>query len=77
MERIKDTVVLTRHIEVEDEAESNPNPERQLDTPSDIADDDVLRAQGHKAVLKRSFSIVATLGLAFKYKITPIHDALI
>jgi choline transport protein len=32
-----------------------------------ISDDDILRAQGHKAVFKRSFSIVSTLGFAFKY----------
>jgi hypothetical protein len=42
-----------------------------------ISDDDILRAQGHKAVFKRSFSIVSSLGFAFKYVSHPLYFALI
>lgn len=30
-------------------------------------DDAILRAQGHESVLKRSFSLLSSLGLAFEY----------
>ncbi|KAJ5775639.1 amino acid/polyamine transporter I [Penicillium nucicola] len=65
MRRMKYADVVTRPIEVEVEADSNPNSEPQAEPPKCTADDEVLRAQGHEAALKRSFSILASLGLAF------------
>lgn len=31
-----------------------------------LGDDEILRAQGHEAVMKRSFSLFSSLGLAFR-----------
>jgi hypothetical protein len=33
----------------------------------DALDDEILRAQGHEAILKRDFTLLSSLGLAFEY----------
>ncbi|KAJ5360449.1 hypothetical protein N7517_009640 [Penicillium concentricum] len=45
--------------------ESNAGPHPEATNSFAVADDDILGAQGHDAVFKRSFSIVASLGFAF------------
>ncbi|CRL28604.1 Amino acid/polyamine transporter I [Penicillium camemberti] len=45
--------------------ESSYGPHAEATNGFSLSDDDNLRAQGHEAVFKRSFSLVASLGFAF------------
>ena len=49
------------------EAKSAAEPQFGATENFTILDDDILRAQSHKAELRRSFSVFASLGLAFGY----------
>ncbi|KAJ5165189.1 uncharacterized protein N7500_007019 [Penicillium coprophilum] len=62
MERVESHSELINH-EVVDESNAGPQPEAA--SSFSVSDDDILRAQGHEAVFKRSFSVVASLGFAF------------
>ncbi|OQE92573.1 hypothetical protein PENNAL_c0007G05151 [Penicillium nalgiovense] len=53
--------VIDREVVYDSNAGSRPEATGSFS----ISDDDILRAQGHKAVFKRSFSIVSSLGFAF------------
>ena len=57
--------------------DSNAGPRPDATRSFLVSDDDILRAQGHKAVFKRSFSIISSLGFAFKYVYPKLYFALI
>ncbi|KAJ5958512.1 uncharacterized protein N7479_005662 [Penicillium vulpinum] len=64
MEEVEGHGELTNHdIVVKSTASSQPEATKSFS----VSDNDILRTQGHEAVLKRSFSIVTSLGFAFKY----------
>ena len=65
--------VVDREVVYDSNAGSGPEAPGSFS----ISDDDILRAQGHKAVFKRSFSIVSSLGFAFKYVSHSLYFALI
>ncbi|OQE40201.1 hypothetical protein PENCOP_c006G01549 [Penicillium coprophilum] len=62
MERVESHSELINH-EVVDESNAGPHSEAAISFS--VSDDDILRAQGHEAVFKRSFSVIASLGFAF------------
>ncbi|OQE12147.1 hypothetical protein PENVUL_c001G10241 [Penicillium vulpinum] len=63
MEEVEGHGELTNHdIVVKSTASSQPEATKSFS----VSDNDILRTQGHEAVLKRSFSIVTSLGFAFK-----------
>lgn len=64
MEQVESHSELIHH-EAVNESTSGSHPEAT--NSFTVSDDDILRAQGHEAVFNRSFSIVASLGFAFKY----------
>ncbi|KAK4869555.1 hypothetical protein LT330_005937 [Penicillium expansum] len=63
MEQVESHSELIHH-EAVNESTSGSHPEAT--NSFTVSDDDILRAQGHEAVFNRSFSIVASLGFAFK-----------
>ncbi|RJE27108.1 hypothetical protein PHISCL_00575 [Aspergillus sclerotialis] len=61
MEEKKDQNGLTRHVDC-----TNNDIQSGMSRNLATLDDEILRAQGHEAVLKRSFSLLSSLGLAFE-----------
>lgn len=61
MEEKKDDNGRTRHADC-----SNNDIQSGMSRNLTTLDDAILRAQGHEAVLKRSFSLLSSLGLAFE-----------
>lgn len=74
MEQVESHSELTHH-EAVDESNSGSHPEAT--NGLSLSDDDNLRAQGHEAVFKRSFSLVASLGFAFKCVALIVYFAII
>ena len=67
---------MQRQSSTPEEKQSTPDNANSEQSTDDILaivedydnlDDAVLRAQGHEAVLKRDFSLLQSLGLAFEY----------
>lgn len=57
--------------------ESSYGPHAEATNGFSLSDDDNLRTQGHEAVFKRSFSLVASLGFAFKCVTLLVYSAII
>lgn len=64
MEDTKDHNGLTRDLKIIISPESDVQP--GMSKSLRCLDDEILRAQGHEAVLKRSFTLISSLGLAFE-----------